>query len=79
MLQNIREASTVGEIGKNFHRINAALEDQQADHQSDIVEIEGTISNHTLAVLIDMGATLSYITPRMMELFQLTKVKHEKP
>ena len=79
MLHNIQEASTVGEIGKNFHWINVALEDWQADHQSAIVEIEGTISNHTLAILIDPGATLIYITPRMMELCQLTKVKHAKP
>ena len=59
MLHNIQEASTVGEIGKNYHRINAALEYQQVDHQSTIVEIEGTVSNHTLAILIDLGANLS--------------------
>ena len=79
MLHNLQEASIVGEIGKNYHKIHAALEDWQADHQSTIVEIEGIISNHTLAILIDLGAALSYITPRMMELFQLTKVKHMKP
>ena len=43
------------------------------------MEIEGTISNHTLAILIDPGATLRYITPRMVQLYQLTKVKHAKP
>ena len=43
------------------------------------MEIEGTISNHTLAISIYLGATLSYITPRMMDLCQLTKVKHVKP
>ena len=69
----------VGEIGKNFHRINAALEDQQANHQSAIVEIEGTISNHTISVLIDPGATLSYISPRMVELCQLTRERITKP
>ena len=79
MLHNIQEASMVQEIGKNYHRINAALEDRQVDHQSAIVEIEGTISNHTLAILIYPRATLSYITPRMMDIFQLTKVKHAKP
>ena len=67
-LHNVQEASMVGEIGKNFHRINAALEDRQADHQSAIVEIEGTISNHAISILIDPGATLSYIYPRMVEL-----------
>ena len=52
-LHNIHEASIVGEIGRSFYRINAALEDRQADHQSTIVEIEGIVSNHTISVLID--------------------------
>ena len=78
-MHNIQEAYIVGEIGKNFHRIDAALEDPQADHQFSIVEIEGIVSNHTLAILIDPGATLSYISPRMVELCKLTKVKHAKP
>ena len=79
MLHNIQEASTIGEIGKNYHIINVALKDRQADHHSAIAEIEGSIYNHILAMLIDLGANLSYVTPRMMELCQLTKVKHTKP
>ena len=79
MLHNLQEASIVGEIGKNYHKIHAVLEDRQADNQSAIVEIEGIISNHALAILIDPGATLSYITPKMMELCKLTKVRHAKP
>jgi len=78
-LHSVQEASIVGEIGRNFHNINAALEDQQVDHQSTIVEIEGIVSNHAISVLIDPGATLSYISPRTVELCQLTRVKHEKP
>jgi len=77
-LHSVQEASMVGEIGKNFHRINAASEDQQADHQSTIVEIEDTVSNHTISVLIDRGATLSYISPRMVELCQLTRERNTK-
>ena len=79
MLHKLQEASTLGEIGKNYHKIYAALEDGQEDHQSAIVEIESIISKHTLAIVIDTGASLSYITPRMMELCQLTKVRHAKP
>ena len=74
-----REDSTVGEIGKSFHRINATIEVCQADHQSTIVEIEGIIYNQNLSILIDPGATLSYITPKMMERFQLAKVRILKP
>ena len=43
-VHKMQEASTMGEIGKSFHQINAALEDQQEDHQYAIVEIEGTMS-----------------------------------
>ena len=78
-LHSVQEASTVGEISRNFHNINVALEDQQVEHQSTIVEIEGIVSNHAISILIDPGATLSYISPRTVELCQLTRVKHEKP
>ena len=69
----------MGEIGKSFHWINATLEDRQEYHQSAIVEIEGTISNQNLSILIDMGANLTYINPKMMENCQLTKVRHVRP
>lgn len=78
-LHSIQEASTVGDIGRSFHCINAALEDRQADHQSTIVEIEGIVSNHAISVLIDPGATLSYISPRTVELCQLVREKHVRP
>ena len=57
----------MGKIGKSFHRINVALEDRQVDHQSAIVEIDGSIYNERISILIDPRATLSYITPKMME------------
>ena len=44
-----------------------------------IVAIEGTISNRNLSILIDPGANLSYITPKMMDNFKLTKVRHANP
>ena len=69
----------MGEIGKSFHRINASLEDRHEYHQSAIVEIEGIISNQNLSILINRGATLSYITPKMMENCHLTKVRHARP
>ena len=42
------------------------------------MEIEGIVSNHAISVLIDPGATLSYISPRTVELCQLARVKHAK-
>eukprot|EP00253_Pinus_taeda_P006753 PITA_06753 len=39
-LSQIHEASTVGEVGRNMPRINAALEDRQAEYQPTVVEFE---------------------------------------
>ena len=75
----MQEASTMGEFGKTFHMINATLEYRQEYHQSAIVEIEGTISNQNLSILIDLGANLSYINSKMMENCQLTMVIHVRP
>jgi len=40
---NLQEASTVGDICRSMHKINATLDGRKADHQSTIVEIEGKI------------------------------------
>eukprot|EP00253_Pinus_taeda_P028520 PITA_28520 len=39
-LSQIHEASTVGEVGRSIPRINAALEDRQAEYQPTMVEFE---------------------------------------
>jgi predicted aspartyl protease len=77
-VHNLQEASTVGDMGRSLHRINAAIDGRQADHQSSVVEIEGKIHDTRISVLIDPGATLSYITPDVVELNKLKKQKHEK-
>ena len=48
-------------------RINAALENQQDDHQTSMVEIEGMIKNKPISILIDLGASLSYVSPSIAE------------
>ena len=75
----LEKASTIGKVGKSFHRINVALEDRHAYHQSAIVDIEGTIYNQRPSILIDLGDTLSCITPKIMESYQLANVRHAKP
>ena len=59
--------------------INAIVQDHQAYHQSAIVEIEHTISNQNISILIDPGDTLIYITPKMMEKFQHANTRNSKP
>jgi hypothetical protein len=66
-VHNLQEASTMGDVGKNLHQINAAMDGCQANHQSSVVEI-----------LIDPGDTLSYITPSIVESNKLKKTRHGK-
>eukprot|EP00253_Pinus_taeda_P028923 PITA_28923 len=78
-LSQIHEASTVGKVGRSVPRINAALEDRQAEYQPTMVEFEGKISNLTISVLIDLGATLSYVSPKIVERCNLQSVKFKNP
>eukprot|EP00253_Pinus_taeda_P007038 PITA_07038 len=74
-VSQIHEASTVGDVGRNMPRINATLDDRQAEYQLTMVEFEGKISNLSVAILIDPGATLSYVSPMVVEYYKLQPVK----
>ena len=63
---NIREAKIVGQVARVVPRIYVALEDRQADHQSTVVEVVGKIVEQSVSILIDLGSTHSYITPRVV-------------
>jgi hypothetical protein len=43
-----------------------------------MIEVEGTINNRSLVILIDSGASHSYIDRRVLESLHLTISKHEK-
>jgi hypothetical protein len=51
----------VGEMGK-AHRIHAAGNNRQAEHHSTMLEMTGTVADQTLSILIDPGATESFIS-----------------
>eukprot|EP00253_Pinus_taeda_P018699 PITA_18699 len=75
----VYEASIVGDIGRSLPRINAALEDRQAEYEPTMVEFEGKLLDLDVTVLIDPGATLSYISPRIVEHCKLQPVKIKEP
>ena len=64
----------VGNIGRSVHKMDG----RQEDHQSTIVEVEGKIHSHNVSILIDPRDSLSYITPSLVELNKLKKVKNDK-
>jgi hypothetical protein len=43
-----------------------------------MIEVEGKIANQPIAILIDSGASHSYIAPNLVERFHLKRSKHEK-
>jgi hypothetical protein len=76
---NIQEATTVNDVARSVPQIYAALDNNQADHQASVVEIEGMIFNHLVSVLIDPGSNLSYIAPRVVDKCKLQPQKQTKP
>ena len=66
MIMRDREATIVNDIEINIPTISVALENRQADHQATMVEMECKISNQSVTVLIDPGASLSYISPQVV-------------
>ena len=51
-------------------RINVALENRQAE--TSMVEGEGKLNQIPISILIDLGASLSYISPDLVEKCKLS-------
>ena len=61
-------------MGKRVPRICAALDNKQAEFQSHMIELEGKINDEPVAILIDSGASHSYLDPKMVENFHLSRI-----
>lgn len=59
-------------------RIYAALDHRQAEHQSHMIEVEGMIHHQSISILIDSGASHSYIDPNLVGKLHLERCKHER-
>jgi hypothetical protein len=77
-MHNIQEGTIVEDVSINIPIISAALEIRWADHQSNMIEIEGKIANQSISILIDSRASHSYIAPNLVERFHLKRSKHDK-
>lgn len=77
-VSQIHEASTVGNMGQSLLRINVTLEDRQAKYQPTMVEFEGNF-DYIVIVLIDIRATLSYVSPKVVEQCKLQTIKFKDP
>ena len=69
----------VNDVARSVPQIYVALDNNQADYQASVVEIEGMIFNHLVSILIDPGLNLSYIAPRVVYKCKLQPRKQTKP
>ena len=65
-------------MARSMPRISVALKNRQADHQTSMVKIEGMIKGKPISILIDRGAIISSISPRIVELCKLVPEKFDK-
>ena len=77
-MHSLQEVVIVGDMAWSMPRICIALENRKAEHQTSMVKIEGMINNQPIYVLIDLGAILSYISPRIVYLCKLVFEKFDK-
>ena len=60
-------------------QIYVSLDGQEAYNQDIMVDIEGNKLNTFISILIDPDAWRSYVSPKMVDVYKLGKVKHDKP
>jgi hypothetical protein len=77
-VHNVQQTETVEDMGRNVPRIYAALDNKKIEYQSHMIEVEGMINNQTITILINSGASHSYIDPKMVESLHLPRSKNEK-
>jgi hypothetical protein len=77
VVQNVQQAKTMEGMGGNVTRIYATLDNKKVEFQSHMIEVKCMINNQTIAILIDSGASHSYIDPKMVEIFHFPRRKHE--
>ena len=75
---NIQGAEMMDQVESTVPRIYAVLEDCQEHHQPMAVEVAGNIAKQSISILIDLGSTHSYITPRVVDIFAFKKLKRRK-
>jgi hypothetical protein len=78
IIHNIKQEETIDDVGRSMPSIYATVDNRQEDYQSHMIEVEGNIENHPIDILIDFGASHSYIDPNLVERLKMKKCKHEK-
>jgi hypothetical protein len=67
----------MGDMGK-AHRIHAVMNNRQAEHQSTVLEMTGTVADQTLSILIDLGAIESFISGAALKRIKVKAVEQDE-
>ena len=78
VVHTVQQAKIVEDMGSRMKKIYAALDNKQDEFKSHMIEVEGTINNRPLVILIDSGAIHSYVYSRVVESLHLMRSNHEK-
>jgi hypothetical protein len=71
---SVQQAATVKDMGGSVPRIYTVLDNKQTEFQLHMIEVEGIINDQPIAILIDSGASHSYLDPKMVERFPGSKL-----
>jgi hypothetical protein len=66
IVYNIQEVEMVEDMGGSMPRIYATLDNKKVEYQSPMIEVEGKINNQPISILIDPGASHSYINSNII-------------
>lgn len=69
----------VGDVARNIPWINTTLDSGQAEYQPTGIELEAKQSKNYVSILVDLGASFNYISPKLVELSNLPKLKFKSP
>jgi len=67
------EAQTVGDVGQSIPRIYVTFENEQAGHQASIIEMEDTLYDPVVSILIEPRSNYSYVNPDLVDKCGLRK------
>jgi hypothetical protein len=78
-MHSVHKSAIVEYMGINVPRIYATLDNKQVEFHSHMIKVEGKINDQPIAILIDSGAFHSFLDPKTVEKFHLSRSKLGKP
>jgi hypothetical protein len=71
-----RGHTTVGDLGK-AHKIHTMVNNRYAEHHSTMFEMSSTMFDQNFSILIDLGATKSFISSVVLKIIKVNAVEQD--